>query len=453
VPTSTVEILACFGDTLLHVKRLRARGPSCYRVGPDPDADLRLELPGAVLVQPGPTGFVVNLPDGQQPIPDTGEIRLTLASVELTVRAPLCRKWRLTSGQRLPARYLGLSLLGHALAVLLILAAPPTILALASGESGRGPDALVHLRSSRSAPPPQHVPLWRAYGDYLRRATGPGLEPSSEVGFHRRHRGRAGQMGSATSRHDRRRIALRGADQRKLARNLAREAATRIAAIGTGHHLASVLGVSDPLGNAARDALGQLQGKTEGEAYGIGGLGVAGAGRGGGGPSDLIGESYGVCGCMDYSPLGSDAYDEPGQFRVGCRAKMVRRPRDQLVMGVHLPRAPSRPTVRLGRGEGQAGADGHAVRAAHAVIRAHADQVRFCYERRQRDRPRLQGQVSLQLDILPAGEVKRARVASSTLDDEPLHRCLLDAARRWRFPRSPRPLVVTYPFFLRLSGS
>src|SRR5260370_18371518 len=76
-----------------------------------------------------------------------------------------------------------------------------------------------------------------------------------------------------------------------LAKQLAEEQAQKAGVLGIlkaqeGSHLASIFGRDSALGNDAENVLGGLVGTQIGEAYGVGGLGLVGSGRGGGGTGE-----------------------------------------------------------------------------------------------------------------------------------------------------------------------
>ncbi|HJK92225.1 MAG TPA: AgmX/PglI C-terminal domain-containing protein [Polyangiaceae bacterium LLY-WYZ-15_(1-7)] len=109
------------------------------------------------------------------------------------------------------------------------------------------------------------------------------------------------------------------------------------------------------------------------------------------------------------------------------------RPRGQL--------APARPTIR--------GALSREV--IQRVVRQHANEARYCYERRLGEHPRLAGRLVLRFVISPEGRVASASVDEDTLGDAAVGACLAHAVRRWRFPRPSGGgiVLVRYPFVFR----
>ncbi len=82
------------------------------------------------------------------------------------------------------------------------------------------------------------------------------------------------------------------------------------------------------------------------------------------------------------------------------------------------------------------------------VMRAHASEIRQCYEQQLTQNPKLQGRVQLTFVAEPNGTVSGARVddAATTLKSEELHKCLLATLASWRLPRHRgEGVVVSLP--------
>lgn len=191
-----------------------------------------------------------------------------------------------------------------------------------------------------------------------------------------------------------------------------------------GQGPASIFGRDSALGGSgAEDSLGGLVGAEIGDAYGSGGLGLVGTGRGGGGSGEgTIG--LGNLGTIGRGSGRSDSY--------GARATGRR----------------TAPGVVPGVAEVRGALDRELVRR---IIRRHINEVKFCYERELTRNPRIEGRVMIQFTIAPTGDVPQSSVQSSTLGSIPVEQCIASAVRRWEFPR---PLgggivLVTYPFLLR----
>lgn len=83
-----------------------------------------------------------------------------------------------------------------------------------------------------------------------------------------------------------------------------------------------------------------------------------------------------------------------------------------------------------------------------AVIRAHQNQLRHCYQKLLQRSPGASGIVKLEFTIAITGRVASSKLAKSSLGDQALGSCIVGAVRRWKFPR-PRgnaEVVVSYPF-------
>jgi hypothetical protein len=93
--------------------------------------------------------------------------------------------------------------------------------------------------------------------------------------------------------------------------------------------------------------------------------------------------------------------------------------------------------------------------AVRRVVRAHVNEVRFCYERALQSQPELTGRVVTQFHIAADGSAADAAVASSTVAaagvaDARVGACVAGAVRRWQFPRCAAQ--VSYPFVFVPSG-
>ena len=82
------------------------------------------------------------------------------------------------------------------------------------------------------------------------------------------------------------------------------------------------------------------------------------------------------------------------------------------------------------------------------IVRAHIEEVRHCYNQGLAKNPDLAGRVAVHFTIAETGRVSNAEIASSTLDDEDVGVCIVEAVERWKFPKPDEPVEVTYPFVL-----
>jgi len=148
-------------------------------------------------------------------------------------------------------------------------------------------------------------------------------------------------------------------------------------------------------------------GSETGEAYGVGGLGLGteALGRGGG--------------------LGTTGGGGTG---FGHRGKKV-------------------PRVRGAKAKVKGALDKDIIRR---IVRAHINEVRYCYNKGLVVDPSLEGRVAIQFTIGPTGKVPVAVVASTTLSDKKVGQCIAKSVKRWKFPKPTGGgvVVVTYPFVL-----
>lgn len=85
------------------------------------------------------------------------------------------------------------------------------------------------------------------------------------------------------------------------------------------------------------------------------------------------------------------------------------------------------------------------------IVRAHINEVRYCYNEQLKDSPDLRGQVTVQFAIGPEGQIEVATLAGVDPEHEGLSalgECAIEYVKRWRFPRpgDGGRVVVTYPF-------
>ncbi len=209
----------------------------------------------------------------------------------------------------------------------------------------------------------------------------------------------------------------------------------------SGHFLASPAGGAFSVGDDDEDVWGGLTGTEVGESYGLGGLGISGdqrglegTGRGGGGTGEgtiglgnvgLIGSGPGIGSGFGRGASGNAAAaGSHGGF--GGRGARV-------------------PVVRGGRATVEGSLDVDIVRR---IVRAHINEVRFCYERALRSNPDVAGRVEVAFVVGVDGRVTTAAVDQSTLADDSAAVCTAKAVRRWRFPKPPGGATVSvrYPF-------
>jgi TonB family protein len=106
------------------------------------------------------------------------------------------------------------------------------------------------------------------------------------------------------------------------------------------------------------------------------------------------------------------------------------------------------PRVRVAKAQVKGSLDKDIIRR---IVRAHINEVRYCYNQGLTKDPNLEGRVKVQFTIGPTGAVPVAVVAEKTIKDNNVAQCIAKAVKRWKFPRPPQGgnVVVTYPFVLQ----
>ncbi len=248
-----------------------------------------------------------------------------------------------------------------------------------------------------------------------------------------RHAGAEGKAGNPSSQKPAGRYAMKGpaTAMPTMARNFDPEMAARNAGIlglmkaDSGHFMASPFG-SYAQGNDDADIWGQVVGSEVGESFGNGGLGLVGTGRGGGGNGE---------GTIGLGSVGTIGHNRPGDGSgmlrstgFGDRTKRVPQP-------------------RMGVAQVVGGLDKDLIRR---VVRAHINEIRYCYNQGLARDPNLKGRVAVQFQIGSTGKVPTAIVSESDVKDNNVGSCIASAVRRWQFPKPPGggTVIVTYPFVL-----
>jgi len=180
------------------------------------------------------------------------------------------------------------------------------------------------------------------------------------------------------------------------------------------------------LGGDLQNAIGGLFGSQIGDARGSGGLGLRGVGPGGGGSSlDSIG-----IGSVGTRGRGAGQ----GGYGYGVGSIGSKKEHDIGISG-------GTPMV-LGS------LDKELIRR---VIRAHANEIRYCYELELTKNPGLWGKVSVNFVISPTGSVQSAKVKETTLNNQNVENCIISKIKGWKFPepKGGGIVIVTYPFILK----
>ncbi len=195
-----------------------------------------------------------------------------------------------------------------------------------------------------------------------------------------------------------------------------------------GHFLANASGGAFTVGQDDADIWGNLTGTDYAEAYGVGGMGLVGTNRGGGGADGLVG--MGTTGLLGHGPgTGGGPSYGPGDGKlVGFSKKKEKVP-----------------AVHVGNAEGT-GIDRDMVRR---IVRAHINEVRSCYNAGLTKNPNLEGRVLIKFTILPTGKVSSTMVEENTTKEASVGDCIAKAVKRWSFPKVAKgTAIVTYPFRL-----
>ena len=192
--------------------------------------------------------------------------------------------------------------------------------------------------------------------------------------------------------------------------------------------MASIFGRATALGNDPEDALGNLIGVQIGEAAGIGGLALVGTGWGG------SGTGLGTLGFGNLATLGSLGHGPGGRNDYGRAVGLIDRPRRTIV-----------PEVIPGVASVHGSLDKEVIRR---IVRLHVNEVKYCYDQELVKKPALAGRISVQFAISPVGQVITSVMQSTSMDDARVENCVVNAVRRWEFPKPVGGgiVIVLYPF-------
>ena len=166
------------------------------------------------------------------------------------------------------------------------------------------------------------------------------------------------------------------------------------------------------MGNDDGDMWGGLTGSEAGKAYGVGGLGLVGTGRGGGGTGE-----------------GSIGIGNSGLIGKGGGG------------GTKVPR------VRQAKATIKGALDKDIIRR---IVRAHINEVRACYNEGLAKDPELAGRVGINFVITATGSVGSSIVRASTIAKPAVGLCIAKAIKKWKFPKPQGGgnVIVDYPFVL-----
>jgi TonB family protein len=260
-------------------------------------------------------------------------------------------------------------------------------------------------------------------------------EPGGAAG--ERHVGDEGKAGKKESKQVSGRYAIKGNASAvpKLARNFDPDMDARNTGVlglmkaDSGHFMASPFGDTFAVGNDNDDVWGQLVGKDIAESNGFGGLGLVGTGRSGGGTGE---------GTVGLTSVGLIGHNRPGDGEGGLLRRSA---------GFETRKTRS-PQVLATKAEVVGGLDKDLIRR---VVRAHINEVRYCYNQGLAKDANLKGRVAVQFTIGGTGKVTSAVVGETDLKDRAVGSCIAQAVKRWSFPKpaSGGAAIVTYPFILQ----
>jgi hypothetical protein len=176
---------------------------------------------------------------------------------------------------------------------------------------------------------------------------------------------------------------------------------------------------------AVEQAVAGMAGAKLVAGRGNGGLSTSGAGPGGGGTG--YGHIYGA-GSLDTGGRGTHGK--------GRGPKLAERGEKE---------------VSVGMGNGAGDADGSLSKEQiNKVVRAHLAGVKYCYEKELQHKQSLSGGVDIFWVIQPDGNVSKASVKSTTLNDSATEGCILRQVKQWQFPKAPGQTIVgRYPFIFK----
>jgi len=89
------------------------------------------------------------------------------------------------------------------------------------------------------------------------------------------------------------------------------------------------------------------------------------------------------------------------------------------------------------------------------IVRAHINEIRYCYNQGLSKDPNLGGIVTVDFQILGTGKVGDGKVLKSTVPDAAVGACMVVAVKRWSFPKPDKEATVdvSYAFELAPIGS
>jgi len=82
------------------------------------------------------------------------------------------------------------------------------------------------------------------------------------------------------------------------------------------------------------------------------------------------------------------------------------------------------------------------------IVHLHMNEVKYCYDQELVKKPALAGRISVQFAISPVGQVLTSVMQSTTMENARVENCVVNAVRRWEFPKPTGGgvVIVLYPF-------
>ena len=457
-------VSARFRDITLASRLLRSDEPRTFAIGNARGADAPVNpawLPEMsdplaprrhLLVEPAPGGFVLNLTSGMRAVLQTelqalplgpdlgradaplmlppgshlqvpcGEVTFDLQPAEPAATLP--RPW-LPAGWRAGVKYpLAVAIvLGLLLAIAHLIPSDPRALSLDTLDASGRMSRMVTIPLEVTAPEIDHArALTQAAGGSGSAAA---AKPSGQAGDRRSHE---------TSHHMTIRGTARPQDARAVAAQIHDNSLLAVLDGPRTSAFAQVLTAGPAMGADAQDIVGTLVASNAGPAFGAGGLGPSGTGRGGGG------EREGTIG--GGGPLGTTGriggHGGP-DYGIGPG-----------VGGLHT-RHSHGPEVSLEGSSVRGSLDKEIIRR---TVRRHLNEVKYCYENALTTHPSLVGRIVTQFTIAPTGRVLAAVIQSSSLKSPTVEVCVVNAVKRWEFPQPTGGglAMVSYPFTFAPAG-
>lgn len=182
------------------------------------------------------------------------------------------------------------------------------------------------------------------------------------------------------------------------------------------------------LAGGMNDNIGGLVGSTTADQRGVGGLGLKGEGKGGGGNALTIGG-------MGTKGRGTGASGH------GSGAGVFGKGKGDASIGIG-----GEETVVMGSLDPA---------LIDAVIKRHLEQIKYCYDRELPKKPKLSGKLVVNFTIAADGLVTQAKMKSSTMNDGTVEGCVAERFRKLRFPQPKGGGIVNvnYPLLFSSSGS